>query len=59
MTQLVQLEQRIMQVLKFKVGGQQAALHIVRRVLNGTEIINIKGGRHNNHAAGVLARGAL
>ena len=59
MPQLVQLEQRIMQVLKFKVGGQQAALHIVRRVLNGTEIINIKGGRHNNHAAGVLARGAL
>ena len=29
MTQLIQLEQRIMQVLKFKVGGQQTAFDVV------------------------------
>ena len=57
--QLVQLEQRVVQILKFKVGGQQAARHVVCRVLDGTEIVNFVGVRHNDHAAGVLARGAL
>ena len=59
MAQLVQLEQRVVQVFKFKVGGQQTALDIVRRVLDGTEVVNIKGIRHNDHAAGMLAGRAL
>ena len=59
MAQLVQLEQRVVQVFKFKVGGQQTALDIVRRVLDGAEIINVKGIRHNDHAAGMLAGRAL
>ena len=31
MAQLIQLEQRIVQVFKFKVGRQQTALDVVRR----------------------------
>ena len=37
MAQLIQLEQRIVQVFKFKVGRQQTALDVVRRVLDGAE----------------------
>ena len=59
MTQLVQLKQRVVQVFKFKVGGQQTALDIVRRVLDGAEVVNVKGIRHNDHAAGMLAGRAL
>ena len=59
MAQLVQLEQRVVQVFEFKVGGQQAALHVVRRVLDGAEIVDVEGVRHDDHAAGVLAGGAL
>ncbi|SCH49485.1 Uncharacterised protein [uncultured Faecalibacterium sp.] len=57
--QFVQLEQGIVQVLELEVGGQQAACHIIRRVLDGTEIVDLVGVRHNDHAAGVLTRGAL
>ena len=59
MAQLVQLEQRIMEILEFEVGGEQAALHIVGGVLDGAEIVNVEGVRHNHHAAGMLAGGAL
>ena len=59
MAQLVQLEQRVVQVFEFKVGGQQAALHVVRRVLDGAEVVNIKGIGHDHHAAGMLTGGAL
>ena len=54
MAQFVQLEQGIVQVLELEVGGQQAACHIVRRVLDRTEIVDLVGVRHNDHAAGVL-----
>ena len=59
MAQLIQLEQRIVQVFKFKVGRQQTALDVVRRVLDGAEVVNVEGIRHNDHAAGVLTRRAL
>ena len=59
MAQFVQLEQGIVQVLELEVGGQQVACHIVRRVLDGAEIVDLVGVRHNDHAAGVLTRGAL
>ena len=59
MAQLIQLEQRIVQVFKFKVGRQQTALDVVRRVLDGAEVVNVEGIRHNDHAAGVLAGRAL
>ena len=59
MAQLVQLEQSIVQILELEVGGQQAARHIIRRMLDGTEIVDLVGVRHNDHAAGVLTRGAL
>ena len=57
--QLIQFEQRVVQIFKFKVGGQQAALDIVRRVLDGAEVVDIKRIRHDDHAAGVLAGRAL
>ena len=59
MAQLIQLEQRIVQVFKFKVGRQQTALDVVRRVLDGAEVVNVEGIRHNDHATGVLTRRAL
>ena len=43
MAQLIQLEQRIVQVFKFKVGRQQTALDVVRRVLDGAEVVNVEG----------------
>ena len=57
--QLIQFEQRVVQIFKFKVGGQQAALDIVRRVLDGAEVVDIERIRHDDHAAGVLAGRAL
>ena len=57
--QLVQLEQGVVQILELEVSGQQAARHVVRRVLDGAEIVDLVGVRHNDHAAGVLTRGAL
>ena len=58
-TQLVQLEQGVVEVLELEVSGQQAARHIVRRVLDGAEVIDLIGIRHDDHAAGMLARGTL
>ena len=59
MAQLVQLEQSIVKVFEFEVGGQQTALHVVRRVLDGAEVVDVEGIWHNDHAAGVLAGGPL
>ena len=59
MAQLVQLEQGVVQVLKLEMGGQQTARHVIRRVLDGAEIVDLVGVRHDHHAAGVLAGGAL
>ena len=59
MTQLVQLEQGVVEVLELEVSGQQAARHIVRRVLDGAEVIDLIGIRHDDHAAGMLAGGTL
>ena len=59
MAQFVQLEQGIVQVLELEVGGQQTARHIVRRVLDGAEIVRLIGIRHDDHAAGMLAGGTL
>ena len=57
--QLVQLEQGVVEVLELEVSGQQAARHIVRRVLDGAEVIDLIGIRHDDHAAGMLAGGTL
>ena len=57
--QLVQLEQGVVQVLELEMGGQQTARHVICRVLDGTEIVDLVGVRHNDHAAGVLAGGTL
>ncbi len=59
MAQLVQLEQGVVQVLELEMGGQQTARHVIRRVLDGAEIVDLIGVRHNDHAAGVLAGGTL
>ena len=59
MAQFVQLEQGIVQVFEFEVGGQQAARHVIGRVLDGAEIVDLVGIRHNDHAAGMLAGGTL
>ena len=55
MAELVKLEQRIVQIFEFKVGGQQTALDVVGRVLDRAEVIDVEGIRHNDHAARVLA----
>ena len=57
--QLVQLEQGVVQILKLEMGGQQTARHVICRVLDGAEIVDLVGVRHNHHAAGVLTGGAL
>lgn len=57
--QFVQLQQRIMEIFELKVGGQQTARHIVRRVLDRTEIVDLVGIRHDHHAAGMLAGGSV
>ena len=59
MAQLVQLQQGVVEVLEFEVGGQKAARHVVRRVLDGAEIVDLVGVGHHHHAAGVLAGGPL
>ena len=59
MAQLVQLEQGVVEVLELEVGGQQTVRHIVRRMLDGAEIVDLIGVRHDDHAAGMLAGGAL
>ena len=38
--QLVQLEQGVVEIFELEVGGQQTARHIVRRVLDGAEIVD-------------------
>ena len=57
--QLVQLEQGIVEVLELEMRREQAARHIIRRVLDGAEIVDLVGIGRNHHAAGVLAGGAL
>ena len=59
MAQLVQLEQGVVEVLELEMRREQAARHIIRRVLDGAEIVDLVGVGHNDHAAGVLAGGAL
>ena len=39
--------------------GDVVGLHIVRGVLNGTEVVHFVCARHDYHAARVLTRGAL
>ena len=57
--QFVQLEQRVVEVFELEVGGQQAARHVIGRVLDGAEIVDLVGVGHDDHAAGMLAGGAL
>ena len=57
--QLIQLEQGVVEIFEFEVGGQQTARHIVRRMLDGAEIVDLVGVGHDHHAAGMLAGGAL
>ena len=59
MAQLVQFEQGVVQILELEVGGQQAARHVIGRVLDGAEVVDLVGVGHDDHAAGVLAGGAL
>ena len=58
-TQFVQLEKSIVEVFELEVGGQQAARHVIGRVLDGAEVVDLVGVGHDDHAAGVLAGGAL
>ena len=44
--------------MEVEMGGDVVAGHIVGRVLYGAEFVNIVALGHNDHAAGVLARGA-
>ena len=57
--QLVQLEQGVVEVLELEMRREQTARHIIRRVLDGAEIVDLVGIGHNHHAAGVLSGGAL
>ena len=58
-SQLVQLEEGIVEVLEGEVGGDDIRVGIVSGVLDGAEIVDLQMLGDNHDTAGVLARGAL
>ena len=58
-SQLVQLEEGIVEVLEGEVGGDDIRIGIVGGVLDGAEIVDLQVLRDNHDTAGVLTRGAL
>ena len=59
MAELVELGDGVMDGMEVEVGGDVVGRHIVRRVLNRTEIVDVVRPRHNNHSARVLTCGSL
>ena len=57
-SQLVQLKQRIVQVLKGEMRGHDIRIGVIRRVLYRAEIIDLVFLRHDHNAAGMLSRRA-
>ena len=58
-SQHVQLQQVGLHGVIFEVGGDDIGIGVVRRVLYGTEVIDLLVLGDDHHAAGVLAGGAL
>ena len=58
-SEAVQLDQHVVHGVKVEVSGHDAALQVVRRVLDRGELANIVVLGQDHDAAGVLARGAL
>ena len=59
MPQLVELADGIVNRVEVEVRGDVVGVLVVGRVLHRAEIVNLHPARHNNHAARVLAGGAL
>src|SRR5699024_2886200 len=54
-SQHVQLQEVAFHGVIFEVGGDDVRVGVVRRVLNGTEVVDLLVLGDNHHAAGVLA----
>ena len=59
MSQLVQLEDGIVEVGEGEVGGHDVGVRVVGGMLDGSKVIDIVFSRHNDDAAGMLTGGAL
>ena len=59
MPQLVELEEVRLHAVIFKMGGDNVAVRVVCRMLDGAEIRHVHVLRHDDEAAWVLTRGAL
>ena len=59
MPQLVELEEVRLHAVIFKMSGDNVAVRVVCRMLDGAEIRHVHVLRHDDEAAWVLTRGAL
>ena len=57
--ELVELADRVMDGMEVEVRRNVVGILVVGRVLHGAEIVDLIPLRYDNHAAGMLARGAL
>ena len=55
MPQHIKLEQRVMQRMEVKVGGQYTLFRHIGRVLDGAEVVDIILTGNDDHTAGMLA----
>ena len=58
-SEAVQLNQNIMHGVEVKMRGGEVALQIIRRMIDGRELVDLIFLRHNDHAARMLTRRAL
>ena len=58
-SQYVQFQDGVVEIFKFKVGGDGAGVWIVCRVLHRTKIVDFISLRHDDDPSGVLPRGSL
>ena len=57
--EVVELEDGIVKRMEVKVSSAMNGIRVISRMLNGSEILGIHIVRNDNHAAGMLACGAL
>ena len=58
-TQVIQLQDGIVNRMEIEVSGDDTRIHLARRVLNGTEILYLIVVGHNHHTTGMLTGGTL
>ena len=59
MSENIQFEDGIMEGMEVEVGGDDVRIRVIRRMLHRSEVIDLVVIGHNNHAARMLAGGAL